>query len=47
MFSLALVHVDRPCRLSICMAESDAKSISWLAFILSSKIDTESDEDHK
>jgi hypothetical protein len=41
MIGLALVHVNRSCRLSICMAESNTKCISWLTFFLSSKINAD------
>jgi hypothetical protein len=41
MLGLALVHVNRSCRLSICMAEGNTKCISCLTFFLSSKINAD------
>jgi hypothetical protein len=37
LLGLALVHVNRSCRLSICMAESNTKCISWFQLVINLK----------
>ena len=41
MPSLILVHVNRSCGLTVCMAKGDSKCISRLTFLLTAKMDTD------